>query len=282
MTHPQNESPTASPARGDGLNDRPKDAVAPRIAVDELPALHPGDPKTPVWRRLDAAIRQKVQSGAWSHGDRLPTEAELAEHFGVNRHTLRRAIGALVDDRVLSTARGRGTFVAGAPPIAFRPSANASEVDGFADGPIAERFLGHEIVEAGARLGGLLALQANAALHALDVRLEKGTVPLAFARYWFPVAQFDRLATVYRAHGSIAATLAQFGHLTLSRREVVVSACLPDEAQARQLDMPPQMPVITVCSVGCGKDGVPLYVCELRLPPDRTAVFWDSPDETPD
>src|SRR5512145_985920 len=44
-------------------------------------------------------------------GDCLPAEGELALRFGVNRHTLRRAVDELVDAGLLERRHGRGVFV---------------------------------------------------------------------------------------------------------------------------------------------------------------------------
>ncbi|MDO4613789.1 MAG: GntR family transcriptional regulator [Actinomycetaceae bacterium] len=47
-----------------------------------------------------------------SPGEKIPSERELCEHFGVSRMTVRQAIDVLVNDGVLIRRQGRGTFVA--------------------------------------------------------------------------------------------------------------------------------------------------------------------------
>jgi GntR family transcriptional regulator len=54
-------------------------------------------------RRLVAASRP---------GDRLPSEAELCERFGVSRMTVRQAVQLLANERLLVRRRGEGTFTA--------------------------------------------------------------------------------------------------------------------------------------------------------------------------
>lgn len=50
-------------------------------------------------------------------GDPLPSERELAENLGVSRMTLRRAIGALVEEGRVTSRQGHGTFVASSPIV---------------------------------------------------------------------------------------------------------------------------------------------------------------------
>ena len=54
------------------------------------------------------ALRQEILSGKLGVGDRLPSEAELCEHFGVSRSTIREALRMLTSQRLISTVRGQG------------------------------------------------------------------------------------------------------------------------------------------------------------------------------
>ena len=53
--------------------------------------------KTPIWRAIADALRSDLSEGRYAPGDKLPTEAALAERFGVNRHTVRHGLSALID-----------------------------------------------------------------------------------------------------------------------------------------------------------------------------------------
>jgi len=58
-------------------------------------------------------LRTLVAAG--SPGDRLPSDAELCERFGVSRMTARQAVGLLLSEGLLYRRRGQGTFVAARP-----------------------------------------------------------------------------------------------------------------------------------------------------------------------
>lgn len=61
--------------------------------------------------RLITLLQERIRSGAWPVGSRLPVEAELVEEFDVSRVTLRQAVQALVHVGLLETIQGNGTFV---------------------------------------------------------------------------------------------------------------------------------------------------------------------------
>lgn len=56
-------------------------------------------------------LRQKIASGEWQEGARLPGELTLTETYGVSRVTVRRAISQLVAEGLLETKAGIGTVV---------------------------------------------------------------------------------------------------------------------------------------------------------------------------
>jgi DNA-binding FadR family transcriptional regulator len=61
-------------------------------------------------------IRERIISGDWGPGDRLPKESELAADLGLSRNSLREAVRALSQLRVLEVRQGDGTYVSSLEP----------------------------------------------------------------------------------------------------------------------------------------------------------------------
>ncbi|MDA9980132.1 GntR family transcriptional regulator, partial [Yoonia sp.] len=71
--------------------------------------------RTPIWKAIATSLSNDISEGIYQQGNKLPTEAVLAARFGVNRHTVRQAMGALADEGIVHARRGAGVFVAMKP-----------------------------------------------------------------------------------------------------------------------------------------------------------------------
>jgi len=63
------------------------------------------------YKEIERSLRQILQDGVWSVGDRLPSEQELSRRFGVSYMTTRQAVAELVKDGLIQRVVGKGTFV---------------------------------------------------------------------------------------------------------------------------------------------------------------------------
>ncbi|ABG31965.1 phosphonates metabolism transcriptional regulator PhnF, putative [Roseobacter denitrificans OCh 114] len=142
-------------------------------------------------------MRSDLAEGRYKTGDKLPTEAALAERFGVNRHTVRHGISALVAEGLVRTRRGAGAFVAATPT----------------DYPIGKRVRFHEnLIAAGRRPEKrVLALDERAATvgEAQALQIEAGDPVCAYHGLSLadgqPIAVFESLFPLARLLGITAA-----------------------------------------------------------------------------
>ena len=69
------------------------------------------DSYEPAYAQLASILRRQVAAGTFRPGDQLPSEAMLCRSYHVSPMTVRRTINMLAEEGVVSTAKGRGTFV---------------------------------------------------------------------------------------------------------------------------------------------------------------------------
>ncbi len=67
--------------------------------------------QTPRYLVIKQFIENKINSGLWKPGSRVPSEAELTLEFAVSRMTARRALSELDNDGLISRSAGKGSFV---------------------------------------------------------------------------------------------------------------------------------------------------------------------------
>ena len=68
-------------------------------------------PTTRIYARVSGNLQERISSGEFAIGDRLPPERELAQFYAVSRPTIREAIIALEVDGVVSVRQGSGVYV---------------------------------------------------------------------------------------------------------------------------------------------------------------------------
>jgi len=65
----------------------------------------------PAYVQLVNILKEQIAKGIYLPGDRLPSESELCKHHHVSPMTVRRSINALLDQGIVSTTQGSGTYV---------------------------------------------------------------------------------------------------------------------------------------------------------------------------
>jgi GntR family transcriptional regulator len=71
----------------------------------------------PIYEQVKKEVRRLVATGIWKTNDALPSIRDLASELLVNPNTVARAYRELEQDGLISTQKGRGSFVAGRQPL---------------------------------------------------------------------------------------------------------------------------------------------------------------------
>jgi GntR family transcriptional regulator len=61
-------------------------------------------------RRIEADLRRRIEADEWASGQALPSIASLAEHYGVSRATVAKALRRMADDGLVEVVPQWGTF----------------------------------------------------------------------------------------------------------------------------------------------------------------------------
>ncbi|MFC4631302.1 GntR family transcriptional regulator [Promicromonospora alba] len=87
-----------------------------------MSALDPDDPRPP-YQQVAAALRAAILTRTIAPGDKLPTQKELGERYGVARMTVQQALRILKDDGLVTSRQGSGMYARERTerPVGLRP-----------------------------------------------------------------------------------------------------------------------------------------------------------------
>jgi GntR family phosphonate transport system transcriptional regulator len=229
------------------------------------------------WRQIADQIAGQIRSGVLTPGEQLPTEAQLAARFAVNRHTARRALAALASEGMVRAAQGKGTFVEAGPlPYPIGARVRFTENVGRA---------GHE---AGAEVLSALELPASEVLAA---RLEIATgsmvvearsrrfadgVPISVGTSRLPLPRFSGFTAALKKSGSITKALGACGVADYRRVSTQISARVATTEEAALLDLAPGRVVLVVEGLNVDEAGAPIQATDAIFAADRVQLTLDS------
>ncbi|WP_198961286.1 GntR family transcriptional regulator [Pseudonocardia sp. MH-G8] len=229
----------------------------------------------PPYRQIADQLRAAIDGGALVAGGRLPSEAELTQHYGVARMTARQAIQELRAEGRVVAEHGRGVFVRQPAPVrrlasdrfarkhrnagnaaflaeaekgGFRPDVDQIEVArGAAPPAVRER----------------LRIEEDAAVVSRSRRYLADNRPVEIAVSYIPLglAEGTPITAIDTGPGGLYARLEDAGHM-LDRFVEEVTARMPAAEERRRLGLQEGIPVLVVVRTAYDTAGMPVEVCQ--------------------
>ena len=217
--------------------------------------INRGSGSLPVYKQIGEALRQEVQN-LYKAGDILPTEAELAKRYNVNRHTLRRAVDELVEDGLVIRQHGKGTFVL-APTIDYVIGANTRFTENLESLGVTtqSRVLRKQVIPARGGVAEKLQIEEGTKVIFLENLRKVDNKPFCISSHFLPQERVPEVLESYQSR-SLHAFLETKCSVKITRTESLISAIPPLADDALQLQMPRNMPVLRVKSVNVETDSL--------------------------
>lgn len=230
-------------------------------------------PREAIWTSIAAALTEEMAEGLYGPGDRLPTEAELARRFGVNRHTVRRALAGLAEAGLVHARRGAGVFVAARPADYHLGRRVRFHQNLIASGRTPSRRITRlETRPSSMREAEALQLPEGAEVHVIEgISLADGQ-PVAAFRSVFPAARLPALLQAMAGQSSLTAALMECGLRDYTRAETRLTAKLADPVLALALQIKPGAPVLRSVAVNVDPAGVPVESGTTWFAGDRVTL----------
>jgi GntR family transcriptional regulator len=201
------------------------------------------DVALPSYQRIRHALRQELERGALVPGDRMPTERELVERFGVAHMTVRHAIDGLVRDGLVVRRRGSGTFVVRTRPMARSAKRLQSFSEELGDAVVRGQVIRQREIQPDQDVAEALAMSwTGLVVELLRVRTVDGT-PASVQQVFIPLKLAPGLARDDMTDRSLYQYLADAG-VTLARAEQRLFAVAAEKWQAELLGLPIATPLL--------------------------------------
>lgn len=230
-----------------------------------------------LWRCIADDFEQMILVGKYENGQRLPTESEVAARYGVNRHTVRRAMSELAVRGLVRSERGSGTYVK-TDRLDYRigPRTRFSEIVAAAGHEAEGRLQGHRLEPASEEIAGRLGLKAGDMVVRLEIVRAADRVPISVATTWLSAARYNDAAKIFRQVRSITRTLDRYGISGYRRKWTRIGAAFTDAVDAGRLRLSVHRPVLVVESLDVTADDEPLLTTRGRFAADRVALIVES------
>jgi len=224
----------------------------------------------PLYRQIQADLRERIVSGELPAGSRLETEQELMVRYEVSRATVRQALGGLVNEGLLEIRRGLGTYVRAAAMEhrlgGFYSYSREIERHGMRPGT---RVRSLRVEPATPRVAAALRLKPGAPVVALGrVRLADDE-PLVTETSYLPAERFPGLERVDFSRRSLYETLTTDHGVRPVRARESFEPVLMDAEEADALDGDAGGPALRVEHTTFDPEGRVIEFCRSTVRADR-------------
>lgn len=230
-----------------------------------------------LWRCISDDFEQMILVGKYDNGEKLPTEAEIASRYGVNRHTVRRAMAELAARGMVCAERGSGTYVK-TDKLDYRIGQRTrfSEIVAAAGHDAEGRLQGHRLEPATDEIANRLGLKRGDNVVRLEIVRAADRVPVSVATTWLSAERYGDAAKNFRRLRSITRTLEHYGVVGYRRKWTRISAAFTDAVDAARLRLSVHRPVLIVESLDVSLSNVPILTTRGRFAADRVALTVES------
>jgi GntR family transcriptional regulator len=227
-------------------------------------------------KQVYLVLRDRIRSGAFGFGAKLPTENELAVYHGVSRVTVRRALGELARERFIERRPSAGTRVIYRPAPVPVTADISGVLANLADmgRRTAVKLLSFDYVPADGALAQALGVERDAPLQrAVRVRaLDR--VPFSYLTTHVPESVAVTFSKQDLASRPLLELLERAGiKVEHARQRISAALATPDVAAA--LDVHSGSPLIELVRVVRDRSGRAVEHLHALYRPDRYAFEMD-------
>jgi len=199
----------------------------------------------PAYKRIQSAIRQRIEAGELKPGDVVDSERELARIHGVSLMTARHALADLAQEGIVDRRHGAGTFVA-PPQIHFNKLLSYTEQMASLGLAIHSKILFSGIVTREPEIAARFGLSPTSRLIKIERVRSAGDEPVALEVCYLPADEFSALVDVPLDRTSLFGALERECGVELAYADEEIDATHSDHRISRLLSIPGNSPLLRI------------------------------------
>jgi GntR family transcriptional regulator len=199
----------------------------------------------PAYKRIQGAVRERIDSGELKPGDVVESERELAKIHGVSLMTARHALAGLAQEGIVERRHGAGTFVA-PPQVHFNTLHSYTEQMASLGLVTHSRILSSGIVNREHDIAARFGLSPTSPLVRIERVRSAGDEPVALEVCYLPGDEYAALIDVPLERNSLFKTLERECGVELAYADEEIDATHADHRIAKLLGIPNGAPLLRI------------------------------------
>jgi GntR family transcriptional regulator len=204
--------------------------------------------RQPAYRRIQSAIRQRIERGMLKPGDVVDSERELAKFHGVSLMTARHALADLAREGIVERRHGAGTFVA-PPKIHFNKLMSYTEQMAGRGLAARSKIVSSSVINAEHEITARLGLSASNRLIKIERVRQAVDEPFAIETCYLSYAEFSGLVDSPLDRASLFAVLEHDYGVEIAYADEEIDATAADARTAELLAIPRGSPLLRMRQV---------------------------------
>lgn len=198
----------------------------------------------PIYLQIREIVRNNIEEGVYPPGTAIPSENDLADTYGSDRHQVRNAIDALVHEGLLKRVPGKGVYV-----LSGKMERNLDDLQGFTQTMLEDhvvpsfKIMAKTPRKAGMKYSILFGIRPEDQIYYVKRVCYANSEPVSLEEIIIPHYVVPKLGGIDLTVFSIYEVYNMYG-IKVDRARQTLDIVHPDQNDARMLDLEPGMPVM--------------------------------------
>lgn len=198
----------------------------------------------PIYLQIVEDIKEKIKTGALKPGDAIPSENALCETYKVSRMTVRKGLAILINEEYITSIPGKGSFVN--EPDSEKYTLYYNEMSNLINSIDQTKLIEVNIVLPTEKLINSLNISSNRKIILIKRLFYSNSEKVAFDQKYLIYHKGMPIVEKEIKYGTFPEMISKYTSLFAIKKELTISAEIPDEELANHLSLYNTIPLLVV------------------------------------